>query len=105
MVDTLTTASYSEHEIAESPLLGPSGLGWNAARMHTLAPWWTGTNWLESADGEGMYTLSIGIYTTAPVLPEFPSQIILPLFIVVTLIFVYSHIKKGRFRQSGSIIA
>jgi len=61
-IDTLTTTSFAEHEIPESPVLVPSGSGWNALRMHTLDPWWTGNKWLASTDGDNNVAWSIGIY-------------------------------------------
>ena len=64
-VDTLTTTKYSEHEIPESPLLGPSGKGWNSQQMHTFGAWWTGTNWIVSTDGIENGVWTIGIYSTA----------------------------------------
>ena len=66
-VDRLSETDYSEHELSESPLLKASGTGWNANGMHQFDPWWTGSQWLISADGidsGGGY--SIGIYVVVP---------------------------------------
>jgi PKD repeat protein len=69
-VDTLTRTSYSEHEIVESPILGPSGSGWNSTGMHQFDPWWTGSQWIASMDGWNGSAWSIGIrVSTAPVTP------------------------------------
>jgi hypothetical protein len=74
-VDTLTTTSFAEHEIPESPLVAASGSGWNALGMHTLDPWWTGNNWLASTDGAGNEAWSIGIYyTSASSTPPAPAD-------------------------------
>jgi len=63
-VNTLTKTSYAEHEISQSPLLTKSGTGWNASGMHTLDPWWTGSDWLCAVDGKDSNGIwSIGIYT------------------------------------------
>ena len=35
-ISTLTPGDYHEHEAAESPILGPSGKGWNKSGMHTV---------------------------------------------------------------------
>ncbi len=63
-VDTLTSTSYSEHEISQSPLIQASGSGWNKDGMHHLDPWWTGTRWLAAVDGVSYNpeVWSIGIY-------------------------------------------
>lgn len=37
-IDTLTTTSYEEHEVDESPILKPDGRGWNAHGMHQIDP-------------------------------------------------------------------
>jgi hypothetical protein len=69
-VDTLTTTGFAEHEIAASPLLGPSGSGWSTDAIHQIDPWWTGTNWIVSTDGHSRELLySIGIYTTTSTPP------------------------------------
>ena len=62
-VDTLTTTSYAEHEIPESPILVAGPSGWNSNGMHNFDPVWTGQDWIISADGinsSGFW--SIGIY-------------------------------------------
>ena len=48
----LTTASYQEQEVAESPVLVPSGAGWNAAGMHhvDVHPMEDG-RWIACVDG------------------------------------------------------
>jgi uncharacterized repeat protein (TIGR02543 family) len=64
-VDTITTTSYAEHEISQSPLVQASGNGWNKDGMHSLDPWWTGTRWLAVVDGVNYSpseVWSIGIY-------------------------------------------
>jgi hypothetical protein len=62
-VDTLTKAQYAEHEITQSPLLTASGTGWNSNGMHTLDPWWTGSDWLCAVDGKDTNDKwSIGMY-------------------------------------------
>ena len=64
-VDVLSRTEYAEHEIVESPLLKGSGTGWNALDMHQLDEWWTGSEWVCSADGKDSNgILSIGIYTS-----------------------------------------
>jgi len=63
-VDILTTTSYAEHEIAESPILEESGSDWNADGMHHVDPWWTGERWIAAVDGNGIYDWCIGIYAT-----------------------------------------
>ena len=69
-VDLMTTTAYAEHEIAESPLLVPSGVGWNAAGMHNFDPLWNGRQWIGTVDarpGADFNSWSIGIYTTPDV--------------------------------------
>jgi len=65
-VDTLTTTTYAEHEVAGSPLVQATGTsGWNAQAMHTVNPWWTGNGWVAAVDGAGYDWLwAIGIYMT-----------------------------------------
>jgi hypothetical protein len=63
-VDVLTTKEYSEHEIAESPILEPgkNPEAWYAAGMHQFDPWWTGEKWIVVYDGRAMNDdYSIGI--------------------------------------------
>ena len=63
-VDTLTETTFVEHEVPESPILQPSGSGWNATGMHQFDPWWTGNHWVCAVDGSSNNgTLwSAGIY-------------------------------------------
>jgi hypothetical protein len=61
-IDVLSKTSYLEHEIPESPLLKGSGSGWNTTGMHQFDPWWTGSQWLCSADGNNNGIWSIGLY-------------------------------------------
>lgn len=63
-VDVLTKTSYSEHEIAQSPIIKKTGNGWNADGMHTFDPWWAGDHWICSVDGQKSDIWSIGIYVT-----------------------------------------
>jgi len=66
-VDTLTKASYAEHEIPESPIVRASGSGWNKHGMHNVHPWWIGDRWLAVVDGvnrERGEEWSIGIYVS-----------------------------------------
>jgi len=78
-VDTLTTTSFAEHEIPESPLVAASGSGWNSFGMHTFDLWWTGGNWLASTDGDNNVAWSIGIYTTASTPQTVPQTIPQPI--------------------------
>ncbi len=51
-ITTLTTTHYAEQEIATSPILQPSGTGWNAKGMHHVDPHClSATCWLASVDG------------------------------------------------------
>lgn len=81
-VDILNETNYSEHELAESPLLGESGKGWNADGMHQLDPWWVGDKWICAVDGDTERIWSIGIYAGA-VIPK-----------IVTLPHVYGNIDR-----------
>ena len=65
-VDVLDETHYSEHEVPESPILGPSGSGWNSYVMHHADPWWTGNSWLVAVDGgtSNWFSWAIGIYVT-----------------------------------------
>jgi hypothetical protein len=48
----LTTTRYTEREVPESPVLQPSGAGWNAKGMHHIDPHrLDDTHWLASVDG------------------------------------------------------
>lgn len=81
-VDTLSETDYSEHEIAESPLLGETGIGWNADGMHQLDPWWVGDKWICAVDGNTERLWSVSIYAGA-VIPQ-----------IVTLPRVYGNIDR-----------
>jgi hypothetical protein len=60
-ITTLTTMHYAEHEIAASPILQPSGTGWNAKGMHHVDPHpLHATSWLASVDGHYAYAASPG---------------------------------------------
>ena len=75
-VDVLNETYYAEHEIPESPLISASGTGWNSWAMHTIDPWWNGTNWIVAVDGGGDYWWSIGIYvTTRPPVAISPTHV------------------------------
>ncbi len=51
-ITTLTTTHYAEREVPESPVLQPSGVGWNAKGMHHIDPHrLDDTHWLASVDG------------------------------------------------------
>ena len=51
-IDALTPDVYAEHELSVSPLLGPSGRGWNARGMHHLdAHQLPDGSWLAAVDG------------------------------------------------------
>jgi hypothetical protein len=64
-VDILTKTDYAEHEVQESPILQPSGIGWNEKGMHHFDPWWNGDHWLCAVDGQsGDGTWAIGLYIT-----------------------------------------
>jgi hypothetical protein len=53
-IDSLSPASYSESPIMDKPLIGPSGVGWNAARMHTIdAHRLNSGEWIACVDGRG----------------------------------------------------
>ncbi len=67
-VTKLTTKTYAEHEVEASPILKPSGEGWNAERMHHYDPWWTGDRWLVAVDGHDGYRWSIGLYASESIL-------------------------------------
>lgn len=62
-ITRLDAEHYSETELPESPVLVGDGSGWNAERMHTLNPWWTGERWLCAVDGFDGFRWSIGIYS------------------------------------------
>jgi len=73
-VDKLTKTDYAEHEVSQSPILYPSGTGWNNTGMHQFDPWWNGNHWLCAVDGTsgGFDTWSIGIYIAPH--PSFPNE-------------------------------
>ena len=51
-ITALTTTCYAEREVPESPVLVPSGTGWNAKGMHHIDPHrLDDTHWLASVDG------------------------------------------------------
>jgi hypothetical protein len=51
-VDEMTTDSYREHELLESPVLVASGMGWNATGMHHAdAHQISEGNWIACVDG------------------------------------------------------
>ena len=52
-VTELTPASYREEEVPESPVLGPTGAGWNRTGMHHIDPHPTGDGgWIACVDGD-----------------------------------------------------
>jgi hypothetical protein len=53
-ITELTTNSYRETGAGSDPLLGPSGKGWNAKRMHHIDLHQIGENrWIACVDGTG----------------------------------------------------
>lgn len=62
-ITELTSTSYEEKEVSENPILGPSGTGWNARRMHHLdAHQIDGNKWIACVDGRGeKLVLDLGI--------------------------------------------
>jgi hypothetical protein len=51
-ISELTTTSYKEEEVGQSPILGPSGAGWNACGMHHIdAHAMDDGRWIASVDG------------------------------------------------------
>ena len=51
-ITTLTTTDYAERSVSASPLLGGSGAGWNASRMHHVdAHQLDDGSWVASVDG------------------------------------------------------
>lgn len=57
-ITELTTSSFKQHELKESPLLEGSGRGWNALAMHTLDPHQIDTNlWIACVDGYGRHLI------------------------------------------------
>jgi hypothetical protein len=69
-VTTLTKTDYAEIELPESPLLGPSGAGWNRDGMHHYDPWWDVDHWVVAVDGVNQGCWSIGIYTPSGSPPQ-----------------------------------
>jgi hypothetical protein len=61
-IRVLSRTVYAETELPESPILSPSGEGWNGERMHHLDAWWTGRRWLCAVDGNSGNAWSIGIF-------------------------------------------
>ncbi|WAC06257.1 MAG: hypothetical protein OS130_08240 [Thermodesulfobacteriota bacterium] len=52
-IDELTTTTYREHELPQSPILSGSGKGWNAKGMHHIDPHQIKTNeWIACVDGK-----------------------------------------------------
>ena len=52
-VDEITTTTYREHELPQSPILSASGKGWNATGMHHIDPHQIKDNeWLACVDGK-----------------------------------------------------
>lgn len=52
-ITDLTTRSYREREIPESPILSPTGSGWNTSGMHHIDPHpLSNGRWLACADGQ-----------------------------------------------------
>ena len=53
-ITELTITSYREKEIGQSPILEPSGIGWNARKMHHIDAHQIGENkWIACVDGYG----------------------------------------------------
>lgn len=51
-ITALTSKQYKETEITNSPILNPSGYGWNAKKMHHICPHQITENlWIASVDG------------------------------------------------------
>jgi hypothetical protein len=51
VIDELTANSYREHEVAQKPVLRPSGSGWNACGMHHVDAHYQDGNWFACVDG------------------------------------------------------
>jgi hypothetical protein len=52
-IDELTTTTYREHELPQSPILNATGKGWNAAGMHHIDPHHIKDNeWIACVDGK-----------------------------------------------------
>lgn len=53
-IDALTPSDFRETRLESGALLAPSGIGWNAARMHTLDAHEVGdSEWIACVDGRG----------------------------------------------------
>ena len=69
-ITELTPSTYTDRPAAETPILEPSStmVGWNAARMHHIDPWYINGEWYCAVDGNiGLGSVfgeqwSIGIY-------------------------------------------
>jgi hypothetical protein len=52
-IDEMTETDYKDHEITQSPILRPSGHGWNSAGMHHIDPYRIDENkWIACVDGK-----------------------------------------------------
>ena len=61
-INELTTTTFQETEISESPVLSARGFGWNRIGMHQLDPHQLDTHmWIASVDGKGAPTENPGI--------------------------------------------
>jgi len=71
-VTELTPTSYSEVELAESPILSSTGTGWTGSGVHHFDPWPNGDHWLAVMDAqEPLGDWKIGIYVgTNPEAPQ-----------------------------------
>jgi hypothetical protein len=57
-ITELTPESYSERQVVDRRVLGPSGREWNAAGMHTLSAWPLDSGrWLACVDGQRVDTV------------------------------------------------
>lgn len=76
-VTDLTTTTYADRELPESPILSESGVGWNAEAMHHFDHWWDGRGWVCAVDGErggspeGRYAIGL-YYVPADATPRQP---------------------------------
>lgn len=51
-ISELTSTTYEEREVAQNPVLRPSGVGWNACGMHHVDPHQLSDGrWLACVDG------------------------------------------------------
>jgi hypothetical protein len=50
-ITELTATRYKEHEVPESPVLVPTGSGWNASGMHHIDAHRINASWLACVDG------------------------------------------------------